>query len=353
MNKIIFILLIFIVFSKGIAAAEGSFNDLTKLQPECFKMVVSNPILSKDALFRGATWNDPHVIKVRSQFVMYASSDKNFDQDIKIYRLVSDDGIHWAIFPKQPVLSRSNMRGAWDRKAVETPAVVFFKGLYYLFYTAYPLSQTDAVSYRIMYATSSDGITWSRQKTFFGPTAPNSVVPTLDFRQWIVAEPAPVVFKDKIFLYFTALGADPSVGATLQTIGLVTSEDGKKWSVPQKVLNPDQVQYCRKSNWKGYSAPNAVILNDQVHLFFNVVTDVPFEGVKIHHAYSINGISGWVQDKGAIFDRVNFSPWGDVNLSSPAVLLHGKKLMLWFSGNGSIAHFPDVKMGIGMATCDL
>ena len=59
--------------------------DISKLTPDCFTPYLSNPLLTSGDLFTGSTWNDPHVLKVDNQYIMYASSDISFNHDIKIY----------------------------------------------------------------------------------------------------------------------------------------------------------------------------------------------------------------------------------------------------------------------------
>jgi len=320
--------------------------DYSKINPDCF--VPNNPsqILSKNELFNGATWNDPHVVQSGSQFIMYASADSDFDQDIKIYRLVSSDGLNWSLNPNSPVLSKGSSAADWDRKSVETPAVILFQGQYYMFYTGYPTTQADTTSYKIGYATSADGITWTKKSMLLAPTNPSGA-PNMDFNQYIVAEPAPVVFNNKIYLYFTALGANATVGTTLQTIGLVESSDGITWSSPQQVIIPDQGLYPRSSNWKGYSTPHAVVLDNKVNLFVSVVTDSPFSQVKIHRITSANGKSNWVHDSKEILDKSEFS-WTANQIRSPSVFLSGTDLFLWFAGDANVND-----LGIGMAQCKL
>lgn len=352
--KIFFILSLILAIgcnSQGKNPSGSSSPDFSKLTTNCYTPVAGNPILAKGDLFTNATWNDPHVLKSGGQYIMYASADANFDQNIKIYRLVSSNGEDWSLSPSSAVLSKGPGGADWDRKSVETPAVVKFNGTYYMFYTGYPITQTDSTSYQIGYATSADGINWTKHGSLLAPTDPSGA-PNLDFNQFVVAEPAPVVFQNKIYLYFTALGANVGVGTTLQTIGLTTF-DGTSWSAPQKVLEPDQAQYPRGSNWKGYSTPNAIVMNNKVHLYFDVVTETPFEQVKIHHASSSDGITSWTQDSANIFDRSEFSPWADVDLRAPAALLDGKILRLYFAGNGDTSAFPNVQMGIGLAKCTL
>lgn len=320
--------------------------DFSKLNPGCFIANTTNPVLTRDTLLSGSDWNDPTILKVNDQYIMYASSDQNFNYDIAIYRLLSQDGSSWSLNPSTPVFSASTNSGAWDHRAVETPSVVFFNEQYHLFYTAYPLTHTDSYSYKIGHATSNDGINWTRDANFIvAPNDPTNMTPNLTFNQWITAEPAAVVFQNKIYLYFTAVGANLSVGTTLQVIGLTTSSDGQNWSTPQSVLSPDQTIYPR-STWLGYSTPNAVVLNNQVHLFFDVVQASPWKQLKLHHAYSSDGVSNWTHDTASIFSNSDFS-WTSNEIRSPSILLDGTKLHLWFAGDNGAT------LGIGSATCQL
>lgn len=332
---------------------DAAVPNFDRLSPDCFVLDASNPVLQRGDVYAGSTWGDPHVLFVNSEYIMYASSDENFDGAIKIYRFRSSDGVDWTLSPTTPVLARSVDPNAWDRKSTETPSVVYFRDAFYMFYTGYPNDFAAASEYRVMMAKSSDGITWERQPYFIAPSDPSNTTPTLDFRQWIVAEPGAVVFGDELYVYFAALGADLAVNATLQTIGVVKSSDGVTWSEPQVALRPDQSLYPRSSNWKGYSTPAGIALNGKLHLFFNVVTDEPFEQVAIHHASSVDGIGQWQHDATAIIGREELAPWANVNVVSPTVILNGTTLLLWLSGHGDTSNFPNVTMGIGIARCSL
>ena len=233
----IFLLLFASLIGTGCSGSSGSSSqdatasatpDFSRLTPACFSASASNPILTRGSLLSGSDWNDPSVIKVGSQYVMYASSDNNFDLNIAIYRLVSNDGLNWTLNPSSPVFEADPnpaMPLVWDHRAVETPSVVYFNGQYHLFYTGYPVIHTDAYSYKIGHATSADGITWVRDASYIvAPNDPYNTTPNLTFNQWISAEPAAVVFQNKLYLYFTAVGAKiglgPGPGTPLQVIGL-------------------------------------------------------------------------------------------------------------------------------------
>lgn len=337
----------------SISVTLGTAPDFSKLTPSCFVPNALNPILTRGtpATTFAADWNDPSVIKVGNQYVMYASSDNNFDLNIAIYRMVSNDGLNWTLNPTNPVFQADPNTAAWDHRATETPAVVYFNGVYHMFYTGYPVDYTDAYSYKIGHATSADGINWTRDPNnpIVSPTDPYNTTADLSFDQWVAAEPAPVVFNNKIYLYFTAVGANATLGTTLEVIGLTTSSDGTSWSTPQSVLEPDQTLYPRTGgsiDWIGYSTPMAAVLNGQVHLFFDVVQNLPWMQLKIHHASSSDGINNWTQDSSPIFTNTDFG-WTSSQIRSPTVLLDGTTLYLWFAGDDNST------LGIGEAKCAL
>src|SRR5262249_46365578 len=94
-----------------------------------------------------------------------------------------------------------------------------------------------------------------------------------DFAQFIVGEAGPGGFNNTLFLYFTAVGVDPTLAASLQVVGVMTSTDGSSWSTPTVAFKPDQTVYPRSSNWVGYSTPNAVVIGGKVHVFVDVAND--------------------------------------------------------------------------------
>lgn len=355
--------LILSILASCIACEDGTptTSTLISVSPECFTPYTSSPIVGAggSTFFSGSTWGDPTVIKVGSQYIMYASSgeytggDPNtFDWDIKIYRFVSLDGINWTLSPSTAVFERTNpdptVTTDWDRKSNETPSVVFFNNKYHLFYTGYPVIYNDAYAYKVGHATSLDGISWTRDPTYLlAPTDPLNATPNLDFNQWVVAEPGAIVFNNKIYLYFAASGSNLEVNTTAEVVGLVTSTDGVNWSVPQEVMRPDQSIYPRVSNFKGYSTPSPAIINNKVHLFFTVVTDTPYNHVKIHHAVSNDGVTNWVQDANAIIDKSDLA-WHSNDLVGPTAHVVGSSVYLWYGGNTGTLD----SLGIGLSICN-
>jgi hypothetical protein len=343
------------------ASTTESDLDFSKPQPDCFKPYSTNPIIGPDnELYTGSTWGDPTVLKVGDEFIMYASSSAysdpedpsgTWDQDIKIYRLTSPDGKAWTLNPTAAVFEKS--ASGWDKKSVETPSVVYYQEKYHLFYTGYPIAFDDPFAYRIGHATSSDGITWERETPentpLLNPSDPTNLTPQITFDQWIVAEPGAVVFNDKIHLYFAATGSNLEVGSTADVVGLsIYDGDTETWSTQKEVMRAEQTTYPRTSNIKGFSTPSATVLDNKVHLFETVVTDTPFNHFKIHHAYSSDGETNWVQDTTHIIEKSEFT-WHGNDLVGPTALLDGNTVYLWYGGNQGTLD----TLGIGLSTCEL
>jgi hypothetical protein len=334
----------------GSMDSAGPTVDAAKLTAGCFQGGTS-PELQIGSGFANADWNDPHVLKVGNQYWMYASSNLGLSQPpspVQIYRFTSTDAVNWTLNPLGPVLTVAAAQ--WDQGGDETPAVVAFGGKYHMFWTGYPDAWPNlvATNFRIGHATSTDGISWT--KDAISLLAPSGVAG--DFTQYIVGEPGPVVFNNTLYLYFTAVGVDAGLAASLQTVGVMTSADGIAWSAPALAFKPDQSVYPRGGNWVGYSTPNAVVIAGKVHVFVDVANDHgndTWTQEALHHAYSADGLTGWVQDAAPLRRLTDFT-WTRREIRSPAALLDGTTLRLYFAGDdlGNTNAW-----GIGQMTCSL
>lgn len=332
-----------------ISSETTSTIDFSKNIPNCYQEDVSNPIIQSGDLFAGSTWNDPSVIYDGGQYIMYASSDLSFDGDIKIYRLVSSDGLNWSRNPATAVLEKGAAT-QWDDKSVETPSVVIFNGSYHMFYTGYKTN--TPTEFEIGHATSPDGITWTKSGSNPILTSVGGGAVPDDFDQFIVAEPGAIVFNNTLHVYFTAQGYITTADSTtvndqLMTIGLVTSIDGSTFSVPQRVLDPNQTLFPRGSNWKGYSTPAAAIIDGKVHLYVDVMyTSGTDTQRKLFHTSSSDGITSWTNDSSDIHDRSDFS-WTSDEIRAPSVLYKDGMIKMWYAGHSGVT------LGIGISSCSL
>ena len=324
--------------------------DASKIAAACFQGGTT-PELHIGSGFAGADWNDPHVLKVGGEYWMYASSNLGFaptpPSPVQIYRFTSTDAVSWTLNPAAPVLTV--IAGQWDQGGNETPAVVSFGSKYHMFWTGYPDAwpNLNAFNFRIGHATSTDGIAWTKDATYLlGPSGVSG-----DFAQYIVGEPGPVVFNNTLFLYFTAVGVDAGLAASLQVIGVMTF-DGTTWSAPALVFKPDQTVYPRASNWVGYSTPNAAVIGGKVHVFVDVANDHgndTWTQEALHHAYSSDGLTGWAQDAAPIRGLTDFA-WTKREIRSPGAYVDGTTLRLYFAGDDLL---NTGAWGIGQMACSL
>lgn len=309
------------------------------------------------------TWNDPHVLQVgASNYWMYASATDSFVFPVRLYRLTSDDGQTWTRNPEEPILADAP-DGAWDAGGMETPTVVFFQGSYHLFYTGYqyPVGSPDYIAnspgdFRIGHAVSTDGIHFTRSGDIpiVAPSGTADADPGNDWYAFLIGEPGAVVFNNELYVYFTAVGADTGVMASLQVIGVIRTADGETWSAPELALKPDQELYPRNEDWVGYSTPSAIVISGSMHLFFDVAHQ-PEGGswlqLRLHHAISSDGIRNWTQDDSPIRTNTSYA-WTANEIRSPAPLLDGTVLKLYFAGHELNGESPE-HFGIGMLECDL
>ncbi|MBW6517233.1 MAG: hypothetical protein K0A89_01865 [ANME-2 cluster archaeon] len=289
--------------------------------------------IDKGPFMRDALLDDPCVIKENSAYVMYLTGNMgSVGQDVVPYRATSNDGMNWEINPV-PLLSKGNTGNDFDFARLESPSVVFFKGMYHMYYTG--VNSLLMGERSIGHATSTDGIKWSKVKD--NPM----LTPSGNFFGWNasqVAEPGVLVFNDKVYLYFSAVGLqdDGNLSNTKRTIGLAISDDGYYFGSPIKVLEQGPL-YPPHEGYLGYSTPAAVIYEGEVHLFYDVFmksdNEVPaYVQVALHHAVSPDGIKNWVEDEDPIFTRDSFS-WSKREVRAPTVIVDEGRLKMWFAGD--------------------
>lgn len=291
------------------------------------------PLLTDNSLVVNSKWNDPCVLAENGGYTMWASCGDGFSGDISIYRLRSNDKLNWILAPGTPVLVRG-APGSTDARAVETPSVVYFQGQYHMFYTGYPFDGQDSKSYRILHATSQDGIAWAKDPVFImGPNDPNNATPNLTYNQYVVGEPGAVVYQGVLVLYFAAIGADIGVGTMLETIGMTYSTDGVNWQPDRQVIRPDQAVYPRGSYY-GFSTPAAVVVGTSVMVGYSIVQASPFRMIGIGTSISGNGADNWSLNP--IPTLANDLPWRSSEIQSPAMLRDATGTDMWFGGNDGV-----------------
>jgi hypothetical protein len=216
-------------------------------------------------------------------------------------------------------------------------------------------------SMAIGHAVSKDGINWVDDRR----AVLEATGKLEDWNGFLVGEPGAVVYKGKIYVYFTAMGARPGgEPPQLQTIGLATTRDGRVFDKPRVVLAQADF-YPPSQGFVGYSTPAAAVSEGSVHLFYDVAAFVEsgnpqWQQVALHHAVSDDGETNFRQDSGPLLVREDFH-WTSGEILGPAALIDGDRVKIWFSGHVSYGELAPLvnrgyrgkEFGVGFASIDL
>ncbi|BAV64969.1 glycoside hydrolase family protein [Sphingobium cloacae] len=315
------------------------------------------PVIPAGSLRPQALWNDPSLLRTDEGYVLYmtSSTGEPFKPPVLPFRATSPDGRRWTLSPATPLLSPEGGPYA----SIETPSVARFRGRYWMAFTGiYP--DPDPSPMAIGLAISPDGIDWRiAQWTLLRASGGAT-----DWNGYLVGEPGLAVLGDRLFLYFSAVGGREGGGPPLQSIGLVTSTDGVRFSAPRQVLRQGPL-YPAAQGYAGYSSPAALARDGGIDLFYSVAhvrkgADPEWQQAAIHHARSADGDAPFVEDKAPVLTRRS-TDWTDGEILAPAPLVDGTDLQLWFAGhvaNAKLAPlirrgFSGPEFGIGIATLPL
>ncbi len=297
-----------------------------------FQAYSGNPVIKWGDGFLDASWNDPTVLKVNGQYIMYASAAIGFpngNNKVKIYRMISSDGYTWSLSPATPVVEPAS--GTYYGGGTETPSVVFFNGQYHMFLTVYPGANV-AGDFSISHATSTDGISWVMDT--------NSILEsdsTLDWKEIIVGEPGAIVYHDSLYLFFTAVGTNNNL--PVQSIGLIRSSNGTNFGAAIQVVTRPEDVYPAANNWSMLSTPSALAINDSIYLFTDVarIINGTWTQVALHQFKTFGNLSSWYHSNSPIHSMEDFY-WTNGSFSSELrsitpLMDDNGRLRIWYAGN--------------------
>lgn len=252
----------------------------------------SNPVLAAGT---AGSWDEsgvssPAVIKESPYAMWYTGWDSSSYESIGY--ATSHNGLDLTKHPNNPVLS-SGAPGSWDDNGVYNPHVIKGEGTYKMWYTGY--SSTDTV-FQIGYATSSDGIIWTKDSN-------NPVLSAGTSGTWDAdGVGAATVIKDGTTYKMWYEGSD--VQRWLR-IGYATSPDGINWTKDPNNPVISEGDWESFNEW-GVAAPSVVKDGATYHMLFIGIDANNL--YSIGHAYSPDG-SNWTESP----DNPHFSRgYGDV-----------------------------------------
>lgn len=232
-----------------------------------------------------------------------------------------------------------------------------FAGRWHMFFTG-TYTSPDPSPMAIGHAVSDDGVTW-RVRTWELLKSAGA-----GWRSYLVGEPGAVVHDGRLIVYFSAVGGRMEGGPPLQSLGLITSDDGATFSAPRQVLTQGAT-YPVEKGYAGYSSPAAVSYGGMVHLFYSVVHwqaggDPEWKQVAIQHAASRTGTDGFVEDSRPLLARQS-TPWTSGEILAPSPLIEDGRIKVWFGGHVARSELAPLinrgisgpEFGIGLASAPL
>ena len=313
----LFLLITFLFLSSGDLLAQYTWTKYP-----------GNPVLSGSG---NNTW-DKHVFGAcvffnadSNRYEMFYSGSNGPETGWHPYKVgvaYSNDKINWTKYGN-PVLAPTP--GSWDSTSILFGCLIHENGMYKMWYDA-----TGSIN-RIGYATSPDGLTWTKHPT---PVLSSG---TAEWESNGVA--APIVLKETggYVMYYT--GVD--LNGTWNSIGRAVSPDGINWqrdTVHNPVLSPG-------SGWERWVFASSVVkVNGKYFMYYT--------GTQKAGGLAISTDGGLTFQKylGNPVLSLSSSGWDNNYIETGWVILEDSVFNMWYSGSNTTGEYL---WKIGLATSPL
>ncbi len=257
---------------------------------------MGNPVLGPSA----DGWDsrfvlDPAVIKDGNEYKMYYCAYGVYP--IAIGLATSPDGITWTRRNDVNPVLRGTPDG-WDGISVDAPSVIKDGAEYKMWYSA------GAPLQSIGYATSTNGITWTKHISPVLTPSPGTWDESLVRYAWVISD------TSHYKMYYTGAGAQG------WKVGLAISLNGIAWS---KYVNP--VLSLPGDGWQGGGV--SVLVKDNVYYMWYS------DGVHVYYATSPNGVAWTQQGSGPVLSPGSGND--TCRVTSPSVLYDDAAFHMWYT----------------------
>jgi predicted GH43/DUF377 family glycosyl hydrolase len=286
----------------------------------------ADPVLEPEAstVLDSDNVDDPTVARVGSGYVMWYSGTAEDGTGPAIFRATSTNGRAWVRDPvSEPVMTGS--AGTFDARGVFAPDVVYDPADAATPYRMYYAGKGNVFG-AIGYATSQDGITWTKHA---GAVLDHGAAGSPDS----FAASDPSVLKDGATWKLWYTGDDSSK----KRIAYATSPDGITWTKGGKVISPEDPGANANYSF-GAFAPSVYKTGDTYRMLLTgrkLVSGDTFQ-TKVMSASSPDGIS-WTAPSPSVNPSGTNSKFDFSNLNAPFVLSDpadsGTPFKLYYAGN--------------------
>ena len=261
-----------------------------------------------------------------SRYEMWFTAGAQISYPYTIGYAWSFDGISWNVHSANPVLTPTP--GEWDAYMVLAPYVLRENGQYKMWYTG---CATSAVLDRIGYATSPDGINWTKH-----PLNPVFEQGTTLWESGAVAYPCIIPYSNGYKMWYGGYSANISETG----IGYATSPDGITWEryTGNPVMSPGA-----SGQWDHVVfGPRVLYIDNNYYMFYTGET-VVYQSDKIGLATSVDGLA-WTKYPSNPVLKPTVGQWDGSRTNLGSVLMDSDTLKMYYTGMNSS------NMQIGLAT---
>jgi predicted GH43/DUF377 family glycosyl hydrolase len=292
----------------------------------------SNPVLN---IGQRGDWDSKQVVMpaVIADSGAYRMWYSGFDGETwRIGSAQSPDGIDWTRDPQNPVFE-PDPASSWDNNSVYGASVILDNGTYKMWYTG-----GNGKVARIGYATSPDGITWTRHTR-------SPVLSTGDPGSWDNASvyyPCVIRVGNKYRMWFNGYRGD------LDTqVGYAESDDGIAWTkhAGSPVLGPG-----KRLSFDAVLVKPAVVFDGAAyHLWYvgfrYVLPELGFWNIL--YATSTDGLQWAKHPDNPVLKHGPrlFTGWDGRSVFDPAVILDGSEYKMWYAGQGGWGKAERLRIG--------
>jgi predicted GH43/DUF377 family glycosyl hydrolase len=263
----------------------------------------------------------PTVVYSGSSFMMWYSGEANNGID-NIGLATSGDGVSWARYAQNPVLKIRAL--SWDSGSVQEPWVIYENGEYKMWYTGQQLTTQSITVQSIGYATSPDGIQWTKYSDNPVLTAGKSG----DWDDKWVYRPVVVSTGSKYMMYYSGRS---NAGTTGTQVGVALSNDGIHWDKQGPASAFSKLTLSR-SGWDSYSQFLGGVLKTgagyMLAYYGSSATNDPYQ---IGLASSSDGISWFPYPDNPAITYGSSGSWNDGGVRHPVLIAVGDKYYVYYS----------------------
>jgi predicted esterase/predicted GH43/DUF377 family glycosyl hydrolase len=307
---------------------------MNSLSQTTFNKYVNNPVFepSPTGWDSRAIENQTIIYKDSIYHMWYNGSDlEDYYWRWNVGYATSKDGLNWNKNSQNPVLE-AGKDYQWD-KGIGWPVVLYDSGVYHMWYAGF----NQLYSFDIGYATSPDGINWTKhpdnpvmKKGLSGSWESGFILPSS-------------VIKDENGFYMWYLGA---ITPASIKVGYATSQDGINWDRynqnPLSDLDPIWMYGDGHANCD-------VIKKDGIfHIYYfygkpwTEFTDHDYNPeMWIGYATSTDGIGWEIQPENPILKSSYFNwdiPWIGAIIEPPRILIVDDEFKMWYGMNRKIGY---------------